>query len=47
MLTKTEFSLKLDEDLEDLRGIKGRCFSDEEYQKMAKGYNLFRRYQTR
>ena len=22
MLTKTEFSLKLDEDLEDLRGIK-------------------------
>ena len=33
MLTKTEFSLKLDEDLEDLRGIKGRCFSDEEYQK--------------
>ena len=33
MLTKTEFSLKLDEDLEDLRRIKGRCFSDEEYQK--------------
>ena len=36
MLTKTEFSLKLDEDLEDLRGIKGRCFSDEEYQKGQK-----------
>ena len=33
MLNKTEFSLELDVDLEDLRGIKGRCFSDEEYQK--------------
>ena len=47
MLTKTEFSLKLDEDLEDLRGIREDVLVMRNIKKMAKGYNLFRRYQTR